>query len=425
MDLPRVNPMTIATPLTQLSLPQLFYGPGSFAQWATTRAPELLLHHNQLRGQNKVPGMVLVHGSGGLARYPGVEDWAENLEAQGWEVFTREIASEPVDTLLDHWLLELRGRVHRVVGIGGGSVMDSAKVMAALLPVEGSTRSYLEGVGVKPAPPSRLPLDLMPTTGGTGSEATSNGVVSGITPTGDTFKKSLRHPCYVPDSAVLDPLFMVGVPAQVTAASGMDGLSQLLESHFSTKATPITRIWTRWGLEQVAQGLERAVSHGSDTQARLAMALGAFASGIGLSNAGLGLVHGIVGTLGSITEVPHGLGCARLLGPCFSRIFRAMEQAHHPDLPEVYRVAQLFLDSSNQPRANQNPQNSAVIPNPPSLMDQWIEYLQTLAQRLQLPTIAEYGYTHDMIPYLIEKAQFRTSPILLGKEELKAIFSEI
>ena len=413
--------MTITTPLTQLPLPQLFYGPGSFSQWAKVQETELLLHHNQLRNQNKSPGLLLVHGGGGLTRFPGVADWVENQETQGWEVFAREITTEPVDTLLDHWLLELRGRVHRVIGIGGGSVMDAAKVMAALLPVEGSTRSYLEGVGVKPAPPSRLPLDLMPTTGGTGSEATSNGVVSGVTPDGEPFKKSLRHPSYVPDSAVLDPQFMVGVPPQVTAASGMDALSQLLESHFSTKATPITRIWTGWGLEQLAQGLERAVVHGSDTQARLAMALGAFASGIGLSNAGLGLVHGIVGTLGSITEVPHGLGCARLLGPCFSRIFRAMDQAHHPDLPEVYRVAQMFLSSLSQ---NHSPENSQEH-NPQGLMDQWIQYLQTLSQRLQLPDLTEYGYTHDMIPYLIEKAQFRTSPIVLGYEELKAIFSEI
>ncbi|NCN04440.1 MAG: iron-containing alcohol dehydrogenase [Spirochaetales bacterium] len=377
-----------------LPVPALYWGKGAFETWANEQgAPP--------------PGPVLVvHGAGGLDRYPAFAGYLQGQSAG--PVYTRAMAYEPTDRDLDQWLAELRPKgITQVLAIGGGSVIDAAKAMASLLSVTGPSRGYLEGVGDRPAPATRLSFTVFPTTGGTGSEATNNAVISGEVPGKGHFKKSLRHFCLVPDVSVLEPEFMTGVPRAVSAASGMDALSQLMESHFSTQATDLSRRWTGLGLEHVARGLARVVEDPTDEDGRTSMALAAFCSGIGLANAGLGLVHGIAGTLGATIPIPHGVACARLYGPVFSRFFRDLQAADHPQLPEARRIAGLFLGRSVES------------------LDEWINWTSGLPDRLEIPRAQNYGWKPEMIEPMVTKAQNRNSPLPLEPAEIAQILSEI
>ena len=199
-----------------------------------------------------------------------------------------------------------------MVAIGGGSALDTGKALSAAFVEPGSIVDYLEGVG-KEAPSGRsLPFVAVPTTAGTGSEATKNAVLSRVGP--DGFKKSLRHDNYIPDVAIIDPLLQLGCPAKLTAASGLDAITQLLEALVSTGASPLTDALALDGLAAAGRGFLRAVERGqTDVDARADMAYAAYLSGVCLANAGLGTVHGLAGAAGAATSVPHGLFCGVML----------------------------------------------------------------------------------------------------------------
>lgn len=200
-----------------------------------------------------------------------------------------------------------------VVAIGGGSALDTGKALACALAERPATIvDLLEGVGSRAPDGARLPFYALPTTAGTGSEATKNAVLSRPGPGG--FKKSLRHDAFVPDVALVDPLFALSAPPAVTAASGLDAITQLLEAYVSTAATPFTDALALEGLAAAGRSFLRAVERGgSDVDARAGMAWAAYLSGVCLATAGLGTVHGLAGAAGALTDVPHGLFCGVLL----------------------------------------------------------------------------------------------------------------
>jgi len=213
-----------------------------------------------------------------------------------------------------------------LLAVGGGSAIDLAKAVAALAPQPStdSVRDYLEGVGrglkLTAAP---LPLLAMPTTGGTGTEATKNAVISSFDP---PFKKSLRDERMIPRIVLIDPELSIGVSPATTAWTGMDAITQLIEAFITRKSNPAVQALCLEGLRLALPAVERAVSDGGDRSAREAMAQAALFSGMALANAGLGLAHGVAAALGVIGNVPHGLACAVML-PAALRANRSVAEA--------------------------------------------------------------------------------------------------
>lgn len=218
-----------------------------------------------------------------------------------------------------------RIRADVVVAIGGGSVIDLAKAAAMLLGNGGDPMDYLEVVGRgQPILREPLPLVALPTTAGTGAEVTANAVLASRD---HGIKASLRHPLMIPRHAIVDPVLTLDCPPAVTAASGMDALTQCLEPYVSHRANPVTDGWARTGLVHAGRGLVRAFHDGSDLAARGDMALASLMGGLALANAKLGAVHGFAGVIGGMTEAPHGAVCAALLAPvCRANLARADER---------------------------------------------------------------------------------------------------
>lgn len=260
----------------------------------------------------------LVTGSRTLERNGTIEALRLSLQAAGLEcIDVPAIHREPEVSDVDAGVARLRQ--HRVaagdvvIGIGGGSALDLAKAVAALGTNAGSVIDYLEGVGTGVqlvVPP--LPVIAVPTTAGTGSEATKNAVISSYD---SPFKKSLRSEQMLPQVVLIDPELTVTNPPPVTAHSGMDAITQLIESYVSRRANPVTRALCVEGLIRAWPMLATAVRDGSSRPAREAMAHAAFLSGLALANSGLGLAHGVAAALGVHHKVPHGLACAVMLPP--------------------------------------------------------------------------------------------------------------
>ena len=219
-----------------------------------------------------------------------------------------EASSAVVDAIVD----SVRTGVDAVVAIGGGSAIDIGKAVSAMLATEGSVEEYLEGVGTRTPPGAKVPFVAVPTTAGTGSEATKNAVLSRVGDGG--YKKSLRHDAYVPDIAIVDPQLALSCPRALTAASGLDAITQLIESYVSRDASPFTDALALDGLAAAGRSFRRCVERGdADLEAREQMAYAAYLSGICLASAGLGTVHGLAGAAGAVAAVPHGAICGLLL----------------------------------------------------------------------------------------------------------------
>ena len=296
--------------------PQLVFGAD-----AATRLPELLNRRGAGRiglivGNSVVREHSLWEGLLGAIDGAGIQ-----VEAYLWNTGARvggedsgyDPVLEPHPAVVDRIAGEL-GNVEAIVAIGGGSAIDTAKAVSAAAFLDDPVESYLEGVGSRKPDGRRLPLIVLPTTAGTGSEATKNAVLSRPGP--DGYKKSLRHDGYIPDLVILDPHLHQSCPASVTAAAGLDAITQLLEAYVSTNANPMTDALAIAGLEHAGRSFLRAVERGeSDLDARSGMALAAYFSGVCLANAGLGTVHGLASPAGAHAPVPHGVFCGLLLGP--------------------------------------------------------------------------------------------------------------
>ena len=225
-----------------------------------------------------------------------------------------------------------------VAAIGGGSVIDTGKAAAMLLGNGGDPLDYLEVIGSGQAisRPS-APCVAVPTTAGTGAEVTANAVLASPE---HKVKASLRAATMLPRAALVDPLLTVSCPAEVTAASGMDALTQCLEPFVSPRASPLSDAMAREGIRRAAAGLRRARADGTDVAARADMAVASLAGGMALANAKLGAVHGLAGVLGGTVAVPHGVACAALLAPVIEANVAALRETGQPGHPALARYAE-------------------------------------------------------------------------------------
>ena len=332
----------------------------------------------------------------------------EQLDKQGIESISFSVPGEPTTEMVLAGVQKARQvACDWVIGIGGGSVIDTGKVIAALLTNEGKLLDYLEVIGkAKPLEKMPAPYVAVPTTAGTGAEVTLNAVLESPE---HRVKVSMRSPLMLPRLAVVDPELTYSMPPSITASTGLDAFTQLLEAFVSNKANPLTDGICREGLHRAAGALVHAFEDGSDTESREAMSLASLFGGLALASAKLGAVHGIAGPLGGMFKAAHGAICGRLL-PFVTEMNISALQLREPESPALARYREVAQIVTEKPEAE------------PSDAITWV---QNFCSRFKLPPLADYKITEADFPPLIEKAQASSSmkgnPIKLSEEELVKI----
>ncbi|MEA1927715.1 MAG: iron-containing alcohol dehydrogenase [Candidatus Auribacterota bacterium] len=334
----------------------------------------------------------------------------KELDRAGISHITLQVKGEPTTDLALRLVEEARtADCNLVIGIGGGSVLDTGKVIAALLTNRGELMDYLEviGKGIKiELPPA--PYIAIPTTAGTGAEVTRNGVL--LSPE-HRVKVSMRSPLMIPRVALIDPLLTVSMPPAITASTGLDAFTQLLEPFVSRKANPLTDAICREGLARVARSLCRAYKDGENIPARTDMSLAGLFGGLALANAGLGAAHGFAGPLGGMFRAPHGVICARLLPFVMEANIQALRQ-RAPSSPALsrYREAAAIVTGNEQVTGEDG-----------------VEWVKNLCRDLAIPPLAQFGIKADDVTAIVAKAKNSSSmkgnPVELNQEELAGILS--
>jgi alcohol dehydrogenase class IV len=327
------------------------------------------------------------------------------LQNSNIDYIFEQIHGEPTPGQIDKLTADNRGFAPEVVvAIGGGSVLDAGKAVSAMLCEEGSITDYLEGVGLKSPSGAKVPMIAVPTTSGTGSEATKNAVISKNGK--DGFKKSLRHNNFVPNIAIVDPALTVSCPPSVTAASGMDAFTQLFESYLSTQSNPMTDALALEGLKRVIHSLEDAVYDGKNIEARTNLSYAAFLSGITLANAGLGVVHGFAQPLGSLYPIPHGVVCAILTGPANRVSVEKLRKENNQIVLEKYATAGRLVNHKFDDE---------------KAIDGLLDYIEGLATSFKIPKLSSFAVTRSEYKTIIAQTGLKNHPVELNEDELAKI----
>ena len=343
---------------------------------------------------------LLVTGWGSLEGSGRFKAVLRNLDSHGITIERFRLEREPgLGEVAATAVMARSIRADMVIGVGGGSVIDLAKAAAAMARNGGSVKDYLEGVGkgavLESAP---LPIIAVPTTSGTGSEATRNAVIGSAK---DGFKKSLRNPSLLPRIALIDPELTLTCPADVTAATGMDALTQLIEAVTSRNASEPVFALALSGIRAAAKGLPRAFIKGEDLEARELMSYASFLSGVALSHAGLGAVHALASPLGGIFGVPHTKACAILLPPVTLANRAALGQAR---------------GSKNGLIAYQQAEEALG------------ETILEFCGRFTFPKLGDFGIQHTDLDRIVQGAgqgNLKSNPVDLAREELVELLRSV
>lgn len=323
------------------------------------------------------------------------------------------VADEPSPELVDAAVVQFGdGGYDVVIGMGGGSVLDAAKAVAGLLRVGDSVMDYLEGVGPeKPYRGPATPFIAIPTTAGTGSEATQNAVLSTHGSAG--FKKSFRDEQLVPEYAIVDPDLLASCPPELIAANGMDALTQLIESYVSLRANNFTDALAIGGLRAARDGLlPWYAGTGDQAAARSRMAYAALISGITLAQVGLGSVHGLAAPMGAFFPIPHGVVCGTLVASATRVNIEVMQarEAANPALQKYARLAEILCERR--------------IREADAAYTALIELLEDWSERLQLPRLSRYAVSAADIPRIVANSRgssMKTNPVLLTDQEIARV----
>lgn len=297
-----------------------------------------------------------------------------------------------------------------IAGLGGGSAIDGGKAIAALVTNSGQVMDYLEVIGSgKSLTAAPLPYVAVPTTAGTGAEVTRNAVLGSK---GQRMKVSLRSPWMLPKAAIVDPELTYSLPAAVTAYTGMDALTQLIEPFVCNASSPLTDAVCREGIIRASRSLRSAYYQANDAAAREDMSLASLLGGIALANARLGAVHGFASPLGGMYTAPHGAICARLLPVVVETNLGAMRE-REPENPALARYGEIARCLTGDAEA---------------LPEQAVEWLYRLVQELEIPALSSYGLDPREIDLVVEKASQASSmkgnPIRLTPGELKRVLEQ-
>jgi alcohol dehydrogenase class IV len=388
------------SPFSIARLPRIEFGAGSLA-----KVPELCASYGKR--------VLLVTGSRSFERSLHCGTLTAQFQHKHIQWQQCRISGEPSPSLIDELVTQYAdAQIEVVLGIGGGSVLDAAKAIAGLLRVGRSVMDYLEGVGPELAYAGpAVPFIAVPTTAGTGSEATKNAVLSVQGP--DGFKKSFRHDKLVAEHAIVDPDLLASCTPELIAANGMDALTQLLESYVSTRANVMTDALAISGLRAARDGLlawydDPAGAH----EARAQMAYAAMISGITLAQVGLGSVHGLASPLGAFYPIGHGVVCGTLVAAATEVNINSM-LAREPENPALAKYARLGEVLCQRRHASPDAARSALI----ALLQDW-----TL--RMQLPLLHHYGVDGDGLDHVVAHSRgssMKTNPIVLTDDEIKSV----
>lgn len=333
----------------------------------------------------------LISGAAALSESGALEEIAQSARSQGVEtVFLERIDHEPLVDDVDRAAAQVRSIGLRpgdfVLAVGGGAAIDLGKAVAAMATNDESptVKDYLENVGRDlKLVNDPLPVMAMPTTAGTGAEATRNAVISSYDP---PFKKSLRSEKILPRIALVDPELTVTVPPSVTAASGMDAITQLIESFISKKAQPIPQALDLEGLRLALPAIVEAVENGASRPARERMAHAALLSGMALANSGLGMAHGVAAALGVHCGVAHGAACALIL-PVALRVNQEVRQT------ELARLAHLLV--------GKGPSST-----PQEAVEAFIFRIEEICDRIGIPRrLSQLGVAKEQIPAIVQSSR--------------------
>jgi len=381
-------------------LPRIEFGQGCFAKTADICA-----------GYGS--RILLVSGARSFEASIAFEQLKKSFAARHLSYLHCRVESEPSPQLVDNYAQQFRHEnIDVVLGIGGGSALDAAKAIAGLLKLKHSVMDYLEGVGPElsyrgPA----VPFIAVPTTAGTGSEATKNAVLSVQGKNG--FKKSFRDDQLVAEVAIVDPDLLATCPLDVIAANGMDALTQLLESYVSTKSNPMTDTLALRGLRAVAKGLIPLYSREGDmAQAQSNMAFASLLSGICLAQTGLGSVHGLASPLGAFFPIPHGVVCGTLVAEATRLNIDAMlaREPNNPALDKYVKLDQVLMNTD--------------FHNKHESWERLVDLLVNWTEELQLPRLSKYGLTEADLDHVVVNCRgssMQTNPLVLTDDELRAL----
>ncbi|MBG0787755.1 MAG: iron-containing alcohol dehydrogenase [Anaerolineaceae bacterium] len=350
---------------------------------------------------------LVVTGSGSVQ----LEPLLDVLAGAGIETEIFRVGHEPDIPTIDRGLALAKEKgCTFVIGFGGGSSLDSAKAISALLTNQGELMDYLEVVGKGQKITHRAaPMIALPTTAGTGTEVTRNAVISSPE---HQVKVSMRSPLMIPSVAIVDPELTLSMPPSVTASTGMDALTQVIEAYVSSRANPMTDIISAEGIQRGARSLLVAYQDGQDLTAREDMALTSLYGGLALANGGLGAVHGFAGPIGGLFQAAHGAICASLL-PYVMKYNAQVLQS----LPGMDAMLRRFQQVA-----------AWVTGDPAATIDEGVGWLAELAKALQIPGLHEMGITRADFSRIIEKSKVSSSmqknPVKLDEQTLEAILSE-
>ena len=378
-------------------LPRIIFSRGSIKQ-----LPNLCLQYG-----HKV---LLVMGAKSFEASDACLQLMIEMHERNIEILRCNVPGEPSPKLVDDIVLQYRNHnIDVVLGIGGGSALDAAKAIAGLLKLDNSVMDYLEGVGPELTykGPS-IPFIAVPTTAGTGSEATKNAVLSksGL----EGFKKSFRDDQLVAEYAVIDPELLATCPQSVIAANGMDALTQLIEAYVSTNSNAMTDALAISGLNAVRDGLLALYEDINDTDAQDKMAYASLMSGVCLAQTGLGSVHGLASPLGAFYPIPHGVVCGTLVSEATDMNIKLMLERDSAN-PALNKYA-LLGDTLLQKDHGDKHESWQALCN---ILQDWTE-------ALQLPRLGEYGLAEEALDHVVANSRgssMKTNPIVMSDNEIK------
>lgn len=340
----------------------------------------------------------------------------EAIAGRSVAVAVFNVAGEPTTEMAQAAVAAAReAKADVVLAVGGGSVLDIGKVASAMLKNEGELSDYLEVVGKgKPLREPATPLLAVPTTAGTGAEVTYNAVLGAPE---QQVKVSIRSPLMLARQAIVDPLLTHSMPPELTAGTGVDALTQLIEAFVSNKANPLTDGFCREGMQRAARSLQPAFEDGSNAQAREDMAVASLLGGLALANAKLGAVHGFAGPLGGMTSAPHGVICGRLLPFVMQANVQALRnRSENPDEETASLLAR--FDEIGRILTGKDTADASDA----------VTWVGELCLALGLPGLRKHGLSSVDFPIVVERARKASSmqgnPVALSDEELTAILTQ-
>lgn len=335
----------------------------------------------------------------------------KNLSSSKYSFTILPVFAEPTTISISEGIsLAKQHQCDHVIGIGGGSAIDTCKAIAALMTNPGELTDYLEVIGKgKPLTNQPLPIIAIPTTAGTGAEVTRNAVIGSPE---HGVKVSLRSPLLLPGLSIVDPELTYLLPPQITATTGLDALTQLIEPYISTRANPLIDPICREGMHRSARSLRRAYENGMHKEARFDLSLSSLFSGIALANTGLGAVHGLAGPLGGMCQAPHGSICARLLPVVLDANLHAL-QKRAPNSPSIER----FQDISK-----------ILTGHPDARPDEGISWIMDICNEFKIPSLSAMGVKQSDFPLIIQAAtkssSIKANPIELTIDEMYSILTK-